>query len=387
MSAPVMAGPGRTLTEVRSTFHDLVIGHPLLTQTLNRIKFYLEASTPYVVFVIGPTGVGKTTTRNLLIEHIERESHEYPRGWVPVGGIRAVAPTSGRFDWIDCWKRCLSAIYEPLIDFKVAPPDPDTIVGPRDAERTYRMAVESAIRHRHLRAFWFDEAHHMAMTASGKTGRAHAEALKSLSEETDVPLVLFGHYELYELKNLTGQLIRRTKTIHFPRYNLADKTEAEQFRNILYTFERRLPLAPGESLTAHLETCYQETLGLVGILKEWLEAGLMVAASESPDAQLRWRHLAEGRRSREERRAILNELLEGEKKFDPRVDATAEDDALCGLEAYRLTQQREQKASPQAKSATPKQQSKPRRPGQTKPKRHPVGSTTSEAGSKVPEVE
>src|SRR5258708_10619290 len=87
-----------------------------------------------------------------------------------------------------------------------------------------------------------DEAQHFSRIATGRRLQDQLDTLKSLSNLTGTLIVLFGSYELHDFRNLCGQLSRRSLDIHFPRYDIRVADDVEAFRNLLYTFQRELPL-------------------------------------------------------------------------------------------------------------------------------------------------
>lgn len=362
-------------------FHDLVISHPKLEDMLTEIDLWLHLPRPYLLYVIGPTGIGKTTLRQILHRRYQQQAAndpDYPDGWIPVAGYRTIAPSNGKFDNTANYRRALTAIGEPLIDYKTHRPQPGLVRArpgsPR--ENDFRDSVVSGLRERHVQLFWVDEAQHMAKAGSGKTALEHADLFKSLQDDVKIPVILFGAYDLYELSTLHAQLIRRSQPLHFRRYRIDIPEEASQFRNVLHTFQTKLPIPCEVDLVDRMEICYQESLGCVGLLQQWLEKALLRAISDNPNGPLKWKHLTAARQTRDERRAILNEILEGEGKFNARLDATAEDDALMGLEEFRRVQARQDAVAPSRPIKLAGRPRKRLKPGQSYPRRLQIGFGT-----------
>lgn len=358
-------------------FHELVVHHPKLDALLAEIDRWLRNPEPYLLYVLGPTGVGKTTVRKILHRRLRARAADdphYPHGWIPVAGYRTIPPSKGRYDNIGNYRRALDSVDEPLVDFKILPPRAGaTFIRPGTSrENALREALVSAIRERHVKLFWIDEAQHMAQAASAKSAKEHADLLKSLQDDIKIPVVLFGHYTLRNLEDMHGQLVRRSYPLHFPRYRIDIPEEAIQFRNVLHTFQGKIPIRCQVNLVRRLEVCYQETFGCVGLLHMWLERGIVRALTDEPQGPLTWHHLQAERRTREERRQILDEILNGEQKFAASVNATGDDDALMGMDDFR----RANIHVDTAPSARIKLQRPARRrplPGTRYPKRHHIG--------------
>ena len=67
--------------------------------------------------------------------------------------------------------------------------------------------------------------------------------MKSIANRTGTVHVLFGTYDLLALRNLNGQLSRRSIDVHLARYRAEVPEERQIFSNILETFERELTLS------------------------------------------------------------------------------------------------------------------------------------------------
>ena len=276
-------------------FKAYTVAHPLLDQADKAVWNALrEPAGALLVFVFGPTGIGKTT----LLAHIEKRLMEQAllrmaqdQNHVPVLRLDAVAPAIGQFRWADYYQRALMALREPLIDDKIDyharqpiwSSTRNMFVAPRTRSRAnvdeLRLAFESALKYRSPRAVLLDEAQHLATMARGSRLRAQLDHLKSLAVMSQTVHVLAGTYDLLVLRNLSAQLGRRSIDVHFPRYNAAKKDEQQAFQKVLLTFQRHLPLSEPPDLVHQWKYCYARTIGSVGILKDWLTKALDEALS------------------------------------------------------------------------------------------------------------
>jgi Cdc6-like AAA superfamily ATPase len=162
-------------------FKSYTVAHPFLQRANKEIWDALqEPGGALMIFIVGPTGVGKTT----LWEHIDQRLTEAAQArmlqdpdHMPVINLYAMAPSSRQFRWPDFYTRALMAVSEPLIDYKVdsgaiipiynekmrrhVPPQ---LVG--DAAMLQR-SWEQVLRYRKPDAIFVDEAQHLAKTAGG----------------------------------------------------------------------------------------------------------------------------------------------------------------------------------------------------------------------------
>jgi hypothetical protein len=277
-------------------FRPFTIAHPLLREADAALKQAIQEPTGWsLIFVYGPTGVGKTTLRRRVEKHLKEAMMEALRqdpGMLPVVSLEAPAPDSHQFSWKDYYLRALVEMEEPLIDRKLTHTAHTSFRGgsgralndPRVPGIELRLALESSLIHRRPKAFFIDEAQHLAKMRSGRKLQDQLDSIKSLASITNTVHVLFGTYELLPFRNLSAQLSRRSIDIHFPRYRAERSGDYTAFRSVVFTLQRHLPL-PGESdLLPHVEYCYERSIGCVGLVKDWLTRALALAINQGADA-------------------------------------------------------------------------------------------------------
>ncbi len=263
-------------------FRAFTVAHPLLAEAKEKLMASISESEPNsLVFGFGPTGVGKTTLRlkaeqvisNELLSDLEQDC-----GRIPVVGVEAIAPESGRFCWTDHFRRLLVAMNEPLMECKR---DAETLYvrhnsrfGSKSTTAEYRHAVEQALRFRRPAAVMIDEAQHLSKMASGRRLLDQLDVVKSIANQTRIVHVLFGTYDLLSFRNLNGQLSRRSVDVHFPRYRAESDSDRQVFVNVLGSFAHHIPLPEQPDLAAEWEFLYERSIGCVGILKQWLTRAL-----------------------------------------------------------------------------------------------------------------
>lgn len=351
-----------------------VVAHPLLVQTHEALLAALRPPTePALVLVYGPTGVGKTTLRRRIEQHLLAaavpELAQDP-GRVPVVGLEAVAPESGQFNWKDYYVRLLRALDEPLIERKRDLRDGDqerlraehTIPAPE-----LRRAVEQCLRHRQVAVVLIDEAQHLRRLASGRRLLDQMDTLKSLAALTGTTHVLVGTYELLALADLSAQLSRRSQQLHFGRYRAEQAADRQAFQSVLLTFQRHLPLAEEPDLVGHWEALYERSVGCVGVLKHWLQRAL-AAALEDGAPTLRQRDLDRLALPVRTVLGLAREIAEGEAALAGTGREQADLRRWLGLPPTPLAGT--VPVSEAAASPTPRVR---RRVGERRPQRDPVG--------------
>jgi hypothetical protein len=303
-------------------FRSFTVAHPRLKEADLALRKAIEDPAGLsLVFVYGPTGVGKTTLR-LRIEKYLTQSlvAVFPQdpGRIPVVSIEAVAD-AGQFSWKDYYRRALVAMEEPLIDRKISYRVRSVFrdgtgrfaFAPHAIGLEMRYALESALLHRRPTAFFIDEAQHLTKMRSGRKLQDQLDSIKSLANLTKTIHVLVGTYELLPFRNLSAQLSRRSVDIHFPRYRADRREDYAAFQSVLFTFQRHLPLAGETDLLKHFDFCYERSIGCVGVLKDWLTRALALALAENSPVLTR-RFLEQTAWSVCQCQRMANEALEGE---------------------------------------------------------------------------
>jgi hypothetical protein len=156
------------------------------------------------------------------------------------------------------------------------------------------------------------------------------DCIKSLAEETEVPIVLIGTYELIPLLKLSAQLIGRSLDIHFPRYRSSEK-ELSQFQNVLRTFQDALPFTKETNiLLKHWEFCYQRSIGCVGNLRLMLVRAVRAALWTEAKA-LTWKHIKTYAFTEAECYEMMLEAYDGEQKLASQPGQRAKFLKMLGL--------------------------------------------------------
>jgi len=274
-------------------FRDKVVAHPHLKEIHQQLwQAIQQPAGASLIFVFGPTGVGKTTLRCRLEQQLweaGRPAIEHDPGHIPVVGLEVAVADADSFRWRDYYKRALAALDEPMIDHKILP---DHLLykgaelrndGRYKVTSELRWALEQALRHRRPTAFIVDEAQHFKRIASGRRLLDQMDTLKSLANLTGITHVLIGTYELLGFAQLSAQLDRRSCEIHFPRYHIDVPEEMLAFKRILLTFQRHLPLTGKPDLVAQAEYFYERSVGCVGVLKDWLTRALAAALEDGQE--------------------------------------------------------------------------------------------------------
>ena len=352
-------------------FEQHKIDHPKLKKVSNQLLDAIDKRDKgSLIFIYGPTGVGKTTLKEKIVEKLIERSLEQlktDKGKIPVVTVEAVAPESGNFNWKDFYRRSLIELEEPLIDYKIdygekgirRNSEGEIIIESRVASPKLRESLEKCLKHRRPDIFVVDEAHHFGIMSSGQKLKNQLECLKSLANMSSTNLGLLGTYDLLIFRDLGGQLSRRTINIHFSRYKVDNKQDLKAFITVLKTFQKHLPLSEEPDLLSNWEYFYERSIGCIGILKDWLTRTLRDILDKQIES-IELKHFRARALSISQCKQILKEIEEGEKILEETQKDRDELRSALGLTKISL---------PKPKKATKRNN----KVGQRKPVRDTTG--------------
>lgn len=305
------------------------IRHSRIAAAIEECSLLLEAgNSANLLLLCGPTGAGKTTLGNFLVETATKHHAENlaaDPGCIPA--IRVEAPASGEreFSWRLFFKRILDALDVELDAPRTAygiDPATGRVARPRGTNPNslagLRTAVERSLKQRGTRFIVVDEAAHIARQCHPTLLELQFDTLKSLSNECGVQWILLGSYDLFELISLSGQLARRSHTIHFSRYREDVTEDIRAFQGCLKHFGHTLPALKQVDLLRYAEVFHRNTLGCIGILRDVLvRLDLLVGRCGWSEDTLCRALLTEAQVTQ-----ILREIVEGEERIAPGLTRT-----------------------------------------------------------------
>lgn len=362
-------------------FRSYTVAHPNLKSANEDLAAAIREAIPgSLIFVCGPSGVGKTTlrlrTEQRITTELLTELNSDP-GRLPVVGIEADSPDIGNFNWKQFYTIVLQALDEPCVNHKVKLPsddnDSELVKQSSRATHNLRHATEQAIKFRNPVALLIDEAQHLAKMSSGRKLQDQLDSIKSLANRTKIPIVLLGTYELLPFRNLSAQLSRRSVDVHFRRYRADQTEEVKLFKNVLWSFQNHLPVHETPDLIGDWDYFYERSIGCVGVLKDWLVRALVKTLKDGGHCLTR-KQIEKSAPSVSQVEKMFSEAIEGEALLQDSPESRTRLRKLMGLPAQFVKSVSGQNRDSNAIALTESPSKKQRKPGERKPKRDPIGN-------------
>ena len=269
-------------------FCELLVEHRLQAEALEDVwrrlaqSRHTRQSRPgsegQITLLYGPTGVGKTALWDACMERC-RALHRQRGlpGRLPYLYTLCDVPSTGIWQMKPFYAATLAAADEVLIKHK-------QLIKPATSVQTswhattagLRQATLNMLKHREPPIFCIDEAHHLGIHSSDEQKEKNLDAIKTFADEASVPILMLGSYELIDFQSRSGRLGRRARPIHLPRYNIENGADQLEFKSVVYFFKKRLP-QDGFDLYNEFPMFMEQTLGCVGLLKQWLERAYFTA--------------------------------------------------------------------------------------------------------------
>jgi AAA domain len=271
---------------------------------------------PVMVFLFGPPQVGKTTTVAYILQELLKRTRGLPdqeQGWY-APAIYITLDAEKDFDWKRYYLAILEALKDPFLEHRK-----------KASVLDLQKAVESAIKHRRVEVIIIDEAQHLAKASKGANLQNQLDKLKHFQNELKVSHVLVGTYDMDAFRRVNAQLACRAVEVHFRRYDARVGDDKQDFRSVVWTFQRQLPVPKEPALLDHWKLLYDRTFGCVGLLKELLKRALAQAIREGAETVTE-AHLLAASLSKTTLQLEWDTIKEGEEDFLGAEEAEANEE-------------------------------------------------------------
>jgi hypothetical protein len=219
-----------------------------------------------VIFIAGPTRVGKTTLKRSLIRELNGAMGAAD-GLIPVIDVEAATTQQGRFSTKHFTLRMLEELRDPVLYGGCGS------VRRAQSETFLRLHLEDAIRSRGTRYLILDEAHHFLRAPSSMHATDVLDWIKCIGNRTSAITVMFGGYDILQFCYSSAHLNGRSTFFNFSRYR-PTRCDLEDFDRVLASIDQIVGEEIGISLLEHRSVIYDGSLGCIGLVTSWLTSAL-----------------------------------------------------------------------------------------------------------------
>ncbi len=262
----------KSIQERVKAFQQEVILHRKMADVLYELTSLVTPPVaPWMVFMSGPSGVGKTTVLNVLEDELVEyfsQFQQIPREPKTIPVVRIESdPLNGLFSR-NSYARILEKLGQPFAD----------AITKRSRTDELRHRMYQALEEQNTRVLIIDSAQDANLHAREKR-LEQLNHLKDLSER-GIKIVLSETHEPLLPREQSVQIVRQIIKVDFSRYQDDIPEDLDDFQGILKEFQRRLPVQDMPDFTSYFDYLYSHSVGCVGILHSWLTRALSRSLNE-----------------------------------------------------------------------------------------------------------
>jgi len=264
--------------------------HLAYENSCNQLRRALDDHRPgHMVFLIGPTGVGKTTMRTSVMQEIFGDPTLWGRGRIPAIEQFALLANQSYFSSKDFVRGLLSELHEPSLEWlfrdsslpasklsqiqsqlKTARDQWDTLRPLRGTEGEMWAAFRRGLVARGCKYVSVDQVTALLKNHRDTSPADHTLHLMALAESCGIMFIMTGIHEAARLWNVHSELRRRVVVVWAPPYSDRRAEDRDSFLRVLRSLEAKFQFAQRDMLLRMSGDLLAASGGIFGQLFELL---------------------------------------------------------------------------------------------------------------------
>lgn len=267
-----------------------LIMHRNFEQPKSELKRAIEGAKPGdLIFVVGPTGVGKTTIRQAVMRDIVGNPAHWGAGRLPAIEVLALLSSNAYFSSFGLVESLLGELFAPdlhwLLDGDPGSPAVLQIISevaesrkqwealPRlkQSERKMWEQFREVARHRSMRVASIDQAAALCTNHANTSPADHILHLMSIAEKGRFNFLFSGVHQTAELWSTRPEIRRRSHIVWISPYSYDRQADRDPFLRLLLTLGNRYRFSKPGLLHDMAADIVAATAGIYGIIEKLLE--------------------------------------------------------------------------------------------------------------------
>jgi hypothetical protein len=264
----------------------------------------------HMVFLIGPSGAGKTTLRHSVMQKMFGNPLCWGTGRIPAIETFATLPHNAFFNSRELAKSLVDELHVPTLDW--------LFVGNEDIEKATEEQVRadiaecsavwnqlrphtategdywdtflSSLSGRHCKYVSIDQVTALLKNRRNTSPTDHIEHLMTLAEIAHVMFIMTGIHTAARLWEIHSELRRRVHTVWMPPYSHKRKSDERHYLHLLKTLSARYRLSRNDLLYAMADDVMAASGGVFAEIVGLLDRA-QLRAQEEGEVHIKKRHI------------------------------------------------------------------------------------------------
>lgn len=304
-----------------------LLQHPAYELPRRRLRRALDEHRPgHMVFIIGPSGVGKTTMRRSVMREMFGNPACWGRGRIPVVEAFAMLPHGAYFSSRELVRTLLDELNAPRLDWLLQDGGLskssrkqiedelaecariwEKLRPKRVTEGEYWSMFQRSLRARGCKYVSLDQVTALLVNHRDTSPADHTLHLMALAESAGVMFVMTGVHHASRLWAVHPELRRRVMTIWVPPYSDRRPEDRIQFLRLLKSLGAKYPMAKSNLLTGMAADVLAATGGVFAEIVQLLERAKL-RADEDDSGRITKRHVEDAYYSDEDLAALWRDI-------------------------------------------------------------------------------